>query len=323
MLGYVLITLWHGLEHNHRVGENELLQDLGIGNLLTIIRGILVAGMTGFLLLPQPQGWLAWIPGCLYTISGLLDFLDGIIARLTNRSTKLGEMLDMSLDGVGVLVASVLVVKYGQVPFWFLMVGFARILFLFGIRLRKRLDKPVFELETSYNRRLFAGLEMGLLSVLLWPVFSPPGTALVAAVFSIPFLGGFLLDWFQVSGIHISFQITYNRYQELVKHHLALLLRIAIVCLMMGLILWGWRTTSTALRITEVLVIVMMSFGILSRFAAIIGLITLGFQQNLGGLLLTEMILIILDALVLYIGGGKFSLVKVEEYLVTHRIGER
>ena len=34
---------------------------------------------------------------------------------------------------------------------------------------------------------------MGLLAVMLWPIFSPPGTHIAATLFALPFLAGFLL----------------------------------------------------------------------------------------------------------------------------------
>jgi hypothetical protein len=41
---------------------------------------------------------------------------------------------------------------------------------------------------------------MGLTTALLAPILGPPETVLAAALFTIPFLFFFLLDWLQVSG---------------------------------------------------------------------------------------------------------------------------
>jgi CDP-diacylglycerol--glycerol-3-phosphate 3-phosphatidyltransferase len=203
VLGYLLWTLWRLLRYNQRQGEQVLLPSLGAGNTLTFVRGVLVAGLAGFLFWPRSEGWAAWIPGVFYTVAGLLDYLDGYLARITNHTTRLGELLDLNVDGIGVLAATLLVVQYGQAPWWYLLVGLVRYLFVFGLWLRRRLKLPIYDLPPSIRRRAFAGLQMGFLFVMLWPVFTPPATHLAALVFSVPFLGGFLYDWLLVcSGPH-------------------------------------------------------------------------------------------------------------------------
>ena len=197
---YLMWVLWRSLPYNHRAGEKHLFSGFGAGNNLTLVRGILLAALAGFLFSPLPPGGLAWLPGLIYTLAATADLFDGYLARRSNQVTQLGKKLDMSLDGLGVLIASVLVVQYGQVPAWYLLVGLARYLFLAGIWLRRRLGKPVYELAHSSTRRPFAGAQMGLIAVVMWPIFSPPGTYLAATLFALPFLIGFTRDWLTVSG---------------------------------------------------------------------------------------------------------------------------
>ena len=156
--------------------------------------------MAGFLFLPKPESWFLWLPGILYLCSDIADFFDGYAARRTNHVTRLGEILDMSFDGLGVTIASLLAVKYGLVPIWYLAIGFARPLFLIGNWGLRKLAQPVHELPPSTSRRIFAGLQMGFLAVVLLPVFSPPLTFVAAYLFGLPMLAGFLRDWFAVSG---------------------------------------------------------------------------------------------------------------------------
>jgi CDP-diacylglycerol--glycerol-3-phosphate 3-phosphatidyltransferase len=153
--------LWRRLEFNSRPGEDYLLPELGPGNLLTILRGIILALLIGFLFLPWPQGWLAWVPGLLYTIVAVADLFDGYLARKFDLQTRLGENLDLTLDGLGILVASVMLVQYGQVAAWYLLVGLARYLFMAGIWLREKMGLPVYELSSNSTRRPFAGAQMG------------------------------------------------------------------------------------------------------------------------------------------------------------------
>ena len=192
---YLLVVFWRNLGANHRRSETQLLPALGWGNLMTLFRGLMIAGLLGFLFSPAPQGWLVWAPGVLYTLVCLADFLDGYLARVTNHVTRLGEALDMSFDGVGVLGAVLLAIQYGQLPAWYITVGMARYLFLAGMWLRQRGGKVNYPLPPSIRRRGLAGLQMGFLAVMLWPIFSPPGTYIAAALFGLPFLISFLFDW--------------------------------------------------------------------------------------------------------------------------------
>lgn len=198
---YLLWLVWRGLPENRRPGQAELLHRLGPGNLLTWLRGLWIAWLAGFLFLPRPDGWLAWLPGLLYLPAALADILDGYLARRTGMLTRLGEQLDLRLDGLGVLLASALAVQYGQVPAWYLLVGLARYLFLAGIWLLGRLGRPVYDLPPSANRRRLAGLQMAFLGASLTTLFAPPHTILAAYLFGLLFLAGFVRDWLAVSGV--------------------------------------------------------------------------------------------------------------------------
>ena len=148
-LVYLLVVLGRNLHANHRPGERELLPRLGWGNHVSLMRGVLLAGLLGFLFSPPPEGALAWLPGILYTLAILADFLDGYLARITNHATRLGEILDMSFDGVGVLGAVVLLAGYGKIPAWYLSIGLARYAFLAGEWMLRRMGRPVYELPPS------------------------------------------------------------------------------------------------------------------------------------------------------------------------------
>jgi CDP-diacylglycerol---glycerol-3-phosphate 3-phosphatidyltransferase len=198
---YLSFSLWRGLPYNYRAGEAHLLPTLGTGNHLTLLRGLLVAMLAGFLFAPRPTGFLAWLPGLLMTAIATADLFDGYLARRADHATRLGEILDMQLDGLSLLLSASLVVLYRQAPAWFLLVGLSRYLFLAGITLRNRLGQPVFDLAPSAVRRPFAGALMGFTTVLLYPLFTPPATHLAAALFALPFLAGFTRDWLVVSGV--------------------------------------------------------------------------------------------------------------------------
>ncbi len=325
---YQLTILLYNLPANVRLGETQPLPNLGWGNRLTLVRGFLAAGVMGFLLLPRPEGWLAWLPGILYTLSCAADFFDGYAARMTNHATRLGEVLDMSFDGIGVLAASLLAVQYGQAPAWYVLVGLARYLFLGGLWLRKRLNKPIYELPPSLSRRIFAGLQMGFLAILLWPLFSPPGTHIAAALFGLPLLFGFGRDWLYVSGV-LKQRQPRKRPGEALRNWALTALRGLILALNLSLLIaWSGKLSNVslpliALGVLNGLAVALIVFGVLPRVAAGFALGFLGFYQMLSPLTASQIVLAVAYTIILYAGSGALSLWTPEDYLYRHRAGER
>ncbi|HLE51382.1 MAG TPA: CDP-alcohol phosphatidyltransferase family protein [Anaerolineales bacterium] len=343
---YLMWVLWRSLPANHRPEEKCLLPYFGAGNNLTLLRGILLAALAGFLFSPLPPGRLAGLPGLIYTLAATADLFDGYLARRSNQVTQLGERLDMSLDGLGVLIASVLVVQYGQVPAWYLLVGLARYLFLAGIWLRRRLGKPVYELAPRSTRRPFAGAQMGLIAVLMWPIFSPPATYLAAALFALPFLIGFSWDWLTISGSlitradrshpepDVSGITSSSNALETVRwpgRFLAdwapVILRASIVILFalsLAQRIEGYPASIwTALAHLLALVgTILLAFGAAGRVAALAVLFSLGIYQQYSNLTLTDSLAVVAACGLFFLGTGAFSLWTPEKRIIAKRIGE-
>jgi len=352
-------ALWRRLKFNHPPASSKILPNFGPGNLLTIFRGMLLMLLVGFLFSPRPLGWLAYLPGLLYASAALADLFDGYLARVSHYESRMGQELDLSLDGFGILVASLLLVQYGQVPAWYFLVGMARYLFMGGIWLRKRLGKPVYPLAENSARRPFAGAQMGFAAVALFPVFSPPGTYLAAALFALPFLIGFSLDWFSVIGF--SFvnlfkpYISWEKYPKLVSSAkkmvaeqvldkwLPLFLRAALVILSM---VWiykkflgffqsldnptfnqylhnlppiHWTGLSLLLMSSG---LILIAAGVAGRAAALLVLFGLGMYLEFFSLDLIEVVLVFAAMGLFYLGTGPYSLWKPERKLIAHRLGE-
>jgi CDP-diacylglycerol--glycerol-3-phosphate 3-phosphatidyltransferase len=324
-MAYLLWVLWRGLGDNHRKGEAELLPKLGLGNILSIARGFILVVFCGFLFSPWPNtGRTAWLPGLLYTLAALPDYLDGAAARLTNHVTRLGEALDISIDSLGVLGVSVLSVQYGQVPWWYLPVGLARYLFLAGIWVRERLGLPVYGLPFSVRRRGYAALTMGLFFVILYPVFTPPGTHIAATVFAIYLLGGFLWDWFLTIGwLPAQPGARYLRLENLVANYLPVPHRILLFSWGLAIFLPELLSnTGSILLWVEAAVIVCLILGIAGRTAAIAALVILGFHQAAAPLDSLQMGLIVLHTNLLFLGTGILSIWPVENHLIRRRVGD-
>ena len=131
---------------------------------------------------------------------------NGIAAGLSGRSyrqgheTRLGAFLDINIDALGLLIAPLLAVWYGQLPGAYLSVSAAYYLLVFAIWLRKKYSKPVFKIPPRRSARIIAGFQMGFVGVALLPAISPPLTTMAAYIFMIPLLAGFTKDWMIASG---------------------------------------------------------------------------------------------------------------------------
>jgi len=202
---YVLILLRIGMPLNYHPRKKVLHSNLGYGTWITITRAMLIAILAGYLFQPWPQsrlffGRLSWTPGTLYLTASLLDYLDGRAARAGKHETRLGAFLDINIDALGLLIAPLLAVWYGQLPGAYLSVGGAYYLLIFGIWLRKKCSKPVFEVKPRRSARIIAGFQMGFVGIALLPVISPPMTTAAAYIFMIPLMAGFAKDWMIASG---------------------------------------------------------------------------------------------------------------------------
>jgi CDP-diacylglycerol--glycerol-3-phosphate 3-phosphatidyltransferase len=202
-----MAILWWALPYNRpqRTGEafysDPLLPALGYANALTLLRGLLTCLLAGFLLAPLPAGGLAWLPAVLYTLERLIDFADGYVARITHNETRLGEILDIEFDGLGLLIVIALGIHYGKLPPWYFVLGLSRPLFVAGMWLRQRGGKPVHDLPPSEHRRMIAGFQTGFMTIMLWPLWPPAVTLLAAYVMAVPLIFSFGRDWLVVSGV--------------------------------------------------------------------------------------------------------------------------
>jgi CDP-diacylglycerol---glycerol-3-phosphate 3-phosphatidyltransferase len=243
---YQLAWLWHNLDQNRQTESGRLLPTFGLGNAISIGRGLLLGLLAGFLFSPRPAGSLAWLPALLYTVAALADLVDGYAARRTNTTTKLGARLDITLDGQGMLIVIGLAVWYGLLPGWYLLLGLARYAWLAAIRLRERWGWPVYELPPSVHRRTLAGLQMGFLTVILWPILPPAGTQIAGWLMGGPLLLSFTRDWLIVIGRVDPTDPTYRRVRarlyQLFGRWLPFLLRLALAP---AVPLWLWLRYGT------------------------------------------------------------------------------
>ncbi|WP_277553538.1 CDP-alcohol phosphatidyltransferase family protein [Halobaculum limi] len=189
------------VDANHPTDAPDARRDgLGLANGVTLGRGLLYAGVAGFLLTGSLNGAWAWAPALLYGAGAALDAVDGAIARHVGSQTVLGERLDMGVDTLGFLVAPLVGVAWGRIPVWYLALSAARYLFKFGRWQRQRRGLAVYDLPDSRVRRPLAGLQMAFIAVALAPVLPVAIVEYLAAVVVTPSLLVFARDYLAVAG---------------------------------------------------------------------------------------------------------------------------
>ena len=174
-------------------GEN-LGQIWGWANRITLARGVFLALFAGFLFKPEASGWAAWLPGSIYSIAAIGDFLDGFIARKTGTRTEMGAFMDGEFDGAGILLVMVLAVQYDRLPAPFLLIALAKPAYAAILRIRRMLGGRLSDLPSSYMRRRLAGFQMGVAAVILFPPVDGSLAFLAETLVGLPFLAGFLRD---------------------------------------------------------------------------------------------------------------------------------
>jgi CDP-diacylglycerol--glycerol-3-phosphate 3-phosphatidyltransferase len=343
---YALCVLWRDLQQNHRPGESILLSTLGLGNHVSMLRGLFIGLLAGFLFAPRPADSLAWLIALLYTAASIADWLDGYIARRTNHSTILGQRLDMEFDGLGVLIVSLLAIGYEQLPIWFLSIALVRYLFVFGLWWRRRTGRPVYDMPPSIHRRIMAGMMMGFMTVVLWPIVPAAMATVAAYIIAIPVLLGFSRDWLFTSGRLQTTNPAYRRLQRalylLVARGLPFLWRLLLPLTMLQILLvatpwyqpqaWldlllSWHVPipavlATLLCVTAVLGTILIFFGIAGRLAAITLFFPIGFDITTRGLLWSNALALTCALCIALFGTGRFSMWQPDEKLVTRRSGE-
>ena len=343
---YCLWVVGSNLAENRRRGETAVLPTFGWGNQLTLLRGLAISMVAGFLFSPWPAGWLAWLPMLLYTAADIADYLDGYLARITNHATRLGERLDMEYDGLGMLIVTLLAVWYGQLPWWYLILGLARYLFVFGLWLRARRGLPSHDLPHSVHRRVFAGFQMGFMSFVLWPIMPPEYANIAGTTFAIPTALGFLRDWFLVTG---RLDVQDGRYQRIQQflyqtstRWLPPLFRLTLASCVSAIFLalpaawpppawvdlfmrWGLPLPSFLAIVSVILLLLgggLVLFGTMGRLAAFWLMFPLGFDMVTRGLDWPNGVGLVTAVCLMLLGTGPLSRWKPEERFLLRRAGE-
>lgn len=326
--GYILWTLWRHLPENHQPIGDTVYQSLGLPTHITLVRGFMIAVVAGFVFLPETEGLMRWIPGVLYLLAALFDTIDGYVARRLDRVTQLGQILDNKFDALGTLVAVTLGISLGKLPAWYIIVGLAYYLFIFGQWLRLWREKPGHNLPPDRQRSVFAGIQMVFLGIVLLPIYPSGATQLAATVFVIPTAVMFLRDWLVTSGIidpdDDQYRSRANSARRLLTTGFLPLLRAGLFMLFVySCILTGEYIAFTAVGLSRPVIaailgglLTLIVFGFAGRTSALIALLLLGLAAPGEPVISVTGIFFIGVILILILGTGNFSVWQPEERLL-------
>jgi CDP-diacylglycerol---glycerol-3-phosphate 3-phosphatidyltransferase len=329
LLLYQLLYLYRFLGENRNLASGVLYDRLGPGNWLTIFRGASLAMVAGFLLIPQPEGWVAWMPAVLYLAAMLIDYVDGYAARISNTVTRLGSRLDMHFDVHGYIIGGLLIVLWGQAPVWYLLVALARPLYVVGEWLYAKQQKNLRPLYPNPFRRALSGAQMGFTAVLLFPLFKPPATTIAAALYMLPFLTTFLLDWLWVSGVlpesFVQLGERRTRLLRFTKEIFPLLLRTVLIGLLIMRAEQPGAAGTMAGLFTVLHAVAILAFltGSAGRMFAVGVMLLSGLYLRIGAGDLLAWGMLFTSLGLFFSGTGRFSLWTPEDWLIYYVAGEK
>ncbi|MBO0851797.1 MAG: CDP-alcohol phosphatidyltransferase family protein [Pseudonocardia sp.] len=157
----------------HRSGSPSL----GLADLVTLARAVLVGGVVALVADHFPRGAPAMPLVALASVALLLDAVDGHLARRTGTVSRLGARFDMEVDAVLILVLSVQVAAtFGG---WVIAVGAMRYVFAAAGLVAPWLRA---ELPVSLARKAVAALQGIVLLVACSGVLARPVAVVLLAV---------------------------------------------------------------------------------------------------------------------------------------------
>ncbi len=328
---YILQQLVQHLTANHHPKNQDLVyQNLGAANWITLARAGGIIVLAGLLPLALFSGqalqynfdypiW-AWIPGILYLLVALADLLDGYIARKQNHETELGQKLDMATDAAGLLVAGMVAVALGRLPIAYLLVGMAYYLYTFAIWWRRRRGLPVITWRARPYARIIAGCQMGLVAMVLLPMFDRLFSFIAGYLFMTPLLLGFVRDWLVISG-----RLATDDTQQLVidRQVRALMLWLSPILRLLLLAGAGVTLTHSSILSTQMfwqtgfyVCCLMAGLGFLGRSAALLLVLLLGCTVSPLGISPLSISIFSIAVILTLAGTGRLSLWAPEETLL-------
>lgn len=105
---------------------------LNIPNILTMLR-IAAIPLMAFLLMSPTKSAGFWA-AALFSLASITDWLDGYLARRMGIVTVFGKFLDPIADKLIVMAAMIMILPFGRVPAWMVLVILGREIIITGLR---------------------------------------------------------------------------------------------------------------------------------------------------------------------------------------------
>lgn len=105
---------------------------------ITLVRVLLIPFFVLFLLIAIKNSdldYLRWVALGIFVIASASDFVDGYIARHYNQVTDFGKFLDPLADKLLVTAAFLVLVEWGRMPSWVVILVLAREFAVSGLRM--------------------------------------------------------------------------------------------------------------------------------------------------------------------------------------------
>ncbi len=164
--------------------------DFGPANRVTLLRGMLIALLAGFLGEPVSTAAALTIVG-IGLVALVLDGFDGKLARSSKMSSAFGARFDMETDAVLVLLFSVLAWQLDKAGPWVILSGLLRYLFLAAGWVLPWMRAPLLP---SRRRQTVCVIQIAVMLAVLLPFVLSPWSDLLAAGTLCLLLYSFVVD---------------------------------------------------------------------------------------------------------------------------------
>jgi phosphatidylglycerophosphate synthase len=180
-IGMVAVGWLEG-RHPHRA--------FGAANWVTTLRAVLVALVAALVGEPRTVNVAALAVGGA-VLASMLDGVDGWVARRSGTASEFGARYDMETDALLILVLSVLAWQHRQAGWWILLAGMMRYGFIAAGYAWSWMNTS---LPPSTRRKTVCVLQIVGLAVVVSPMFTPPWSAVIAALTLLTLVYSFAVD---------------------------------------------------------------------------------------------------------------------------------
>ena len=147
----------------------------------------LVAGLIGEPRLPAVGAWAVG----LSVIVGMLDGIDGWLARRSRMASDFGARFDMEIDAALIMALAILAWRHDKAGAWVVMSGLLRYLFVAAGWWWRWLQRP---LPPVRRRQAICVVQILALIVVMIPAVTPPVSTVLSAVALGALCYSFLID---------------------------------------------------------------------------------------------------------------------------------